>query len=152
MSDVLDQIQSDTRDALKAGEKDRVATLRMLTSALQLEAKEGKGDPVAVLSRERKKRLEAAEAFRGAGRAEQAASEDAEAELIATYLPEQISDEELAAIVDEAVSSSGASSPQDMGRVMGAVMPKVQGRAEGGRVSAAVRERLADPGGGSTSG
>jgi len=142
MSDVLEQIQADTREAMKGGDKPRVSTLRMLASALQSNQKEGDGDATAVLSRERKKRIEAADAFREAGRAEQAEAEQAEAELISTYLPEQISDEELTAIVDEAVSSSGASSVKDMGRVMGAVMPKVKGRADGNRVSAAVKEKL----------
>jgi uncharacterized protein YqeY len=142
VSEVLEQIQADTREAMKGGEKERVSTLRMLASALQLDAKEGKGDAVAVLTRERKKRVEAAEAYADAGRADQAKAEKAEAELIAAYLPEQISDEELAGLVDEAVSSTGASSPADMGKVMGAVMPKVKGRADGNRVSAAVRERL----------
>ena len=142
MADVLEQIQADTREAMKGGDKDRVTTLRMLSSAVQLDLKEGDGDEMAVLARERKKRIEAADAYADAGRAEQAEAERAEAELIAAYLPEQISDEELVAIVDEAVASSGASSMQDMGRVMGAVMPKVKGRADGNRVSAAVRERL----------
>ena len=142
MADLLEQIQTDTRDAMKGGDKARVSTLRMLTSALQLDAKEGKGDAVAVLGRERKKRVEAADAFEQAGRAEQAESERSEAELIAAYLPEQISAEELAQIVDEAVTSTGAGSMQDMGKVMGAVMPKVKGRADGNVVSAAVRERL----------
>ena len=127
MSEVLEQIQADTREAMKGGDKPRVSTLRMLASALQSNEKEGDGDATAVLARERKKRIEAADAFREAGRAEQADAEQAEAELISTYLPEQISDEELTAIVDEAVSSSGASSVKDMGRVMGAVMPKVKG-------------------------
>jgi uncharacterized protein YqeY len=142
MSELSDRIQADTKAAMKAGEKDRVSTLRMLSSALQLDAKEGKDDAEAVLARERKKRIEAADAFRDAGRAEQAQAEQAEAELIAAYLPEQISDEELAAIVDEAVASSGITDMKDMGRVMGAVMPKVKGRADGNRVSAAVREKL----------
>ena len=142
MAEVLEQIQADTREAMKGGDKDRVTTLRMLASAVQLDLKEGDGDEMAVLARERKKRIEAADAYADAGRAEQAEAERAEAELIAAYLPEQISDEELVAIVDEAVASSGASSMQDMGRVMGAVMPKVKGRADGNRVSAAVRERL----------
>ena len=142
MSEVLEQIQADTREAMKGGEKDRVSTLRMLASALQLDAKEGKGDAMAVLARERKKRVEAAEAYADAGRSEQAEAEQAEAELIAGYLPAQISDEELAAIVDEAVTSTGAESAADMGKVMGAVMPKVKGRADGNRVSAAVRNKI----------
>lgn len=139
---MLEQIQADTREAMKRGDKDRVGTLRMLASALQLDLKEGGGDELAVLGRERKKRLEAADAYTEAGRAEAAEDERAEAELIAAYLPAQISDQELAAIVDEAVAGSDASSIKDMGRVMGAVMPKVKGRADGNRVSAAVREKL----------
>jgi uncharacterized protein len=142
VSEVLEQIQADTREAMKGGQRERVSTLRMLASALQLDAKEGKGDPEAVLARERKKRIEAADAYAGAGRIEQAEAEKAEADLIAAYLPEQISDAELSAIVDEAVSATGAESPADMGQVMGAVMPKVKGRADGNRVSAAVRDRL----------
>jgi uncharacterized protein YqeY len=142
MAEVLEQIQADTREAMKGGAKDRVSTLRMLASAVQLDLKEGDGDALAVLARERKKRIEAADAYAEAGRAEQAEAERAEAELISAYLPEQISDDELAAIVDEAISGSGASSMQDMGRVMGAVMPKVKGRADGNRVSSAVREKL----------
>lgn len=139
---ILDRIREDTRTAMKAGEKQRVSTLRMLTSALQQDEKMGDGDAVAVLQRERKRRLEAATAFSDGGRSEQAAAERSEAELIDGYLPAQISDEELASLVDAAVSDTGASSPSDMGRVMGAVMPSVKGRADGSRVSAAVRERL----------
>ncbi len=96
MAEVLEQIQADTREAMKGGDKDRVTTLRMLTSAVQLDLKEGDGDELAVLARERKKRIEAADAYAEAGRAEQAEAERAEAELIAAYLPAQISDDELA--------------------------------------------------------
>jgi uncharacterized protein YqeY len=139
---ILERVQADTRDAMKAGERNRVGALRMIASALQQEAKEGKGDEVAVLRRERKRRLEAANAYREGGGDERAAAEEAEAELIDAYLPAELSDEELAALVDAAVSEAGVSDPKDMGRVMGAVMPKVDGRADGKRVSAAVRERL----------
>jgi uncharacterized protein YqeY len=139
---ILEKVQADTRDAMKAGERDRVGALRMIASALQQEAKEGKGDEVAVLRRERKRRLEAATAFREGGGDERAAAEEAEAELIAGYLPAELSDAELAELVDAAVSEAGVSDPKDMGKVMGVVMPKVDGRADGKRVSAAVRERL----------
>lgn len=142
MSEILEQIQSDTRTAMKAGEKARVGTLRMVASAIQQDAKLGDDDAVAVLQRERKKRLEAAEAFADGGRPEQAAAERTEAELIEAYLPEQLSDAELEALVADAVEETGADSMQEMGQVMGVVMPKVQGRADGKRVSAAVRERL----------
>jgi uncharacterized protein YqeY len=127
---------------MKAGERDRVNTLRMIASSLQQDEKEGEGDPVAVLQRERKKRVEAADAFAEAGRAEQAEAERSEAAMIEDYLPAQLSDEELAAIVDGAIERTGAESPRDMGKVMGPVMGEVKGRADGKRVSAAVRERL----------
>ncbi len=143
MSDqILERIQEDTRAAMKAGERDRVGTLRMITSSLQQDEKEGDGDAVAVLQRERKKRVEAAEAFESGGRAEQAAAERAEADLIESYLPEQIADDELEAIVAAAVESTGASSMKEMGKVIGVVMPQVKGRADGKRVSTMVRERL----------
>ena len=143
MSDpILERIQEDTRTAMKAGERDRVGTLRMIASSLQQDEKEGEGDAVAVLQRERKKRIEAAEAFESGGRAEQAEAERAEATLIESYLPEQISDDELEAIVAAAVDSSGATSVKDMGKVIGVVMPQVKGRADGKRVSTMVRERL----------
>jgi uncharacterized protein YqeY len=139
---ILEQVQQDTREAMKAGDRDRVGALRMIASALQQEAKEGKGDEVAALRRERKRRVEAASAFREGGGHERAVAEEAEAELIDGYLPAELSDEELAQLVDAAVADSGASDAKDMGKVMGVVMPKVDGRADGKRVSAAVRERL----------
>ena len=142
MSTILERIQADTRDAMKAGERERVGQLRMLANALQSEAKEGDADEVAVLQRERKKRLEAAEAFREGGRGDAADSEEAEAKAIEGYLPEQLSDDELAEIVGAAVEESGAEGPKEMGKVMSVVMPKVGGRADGKRVSQAVRERL----------
>jgi uncharacterized protein len=127
---------------MKAREKERVHALRLIVSELQKAEKEQGGDEVQVLQRERKRRLEAAEAYRDGGRPHQAESEEREAEIIASYMPEQLSDEELAAIVGDAVAESGASSPQEMGKVMALVMPKVKGRADGKRVSAAVRETL----------
>ncbi|HWO48670.1 MAG TPA: GatB/YqeY domain-containing protein [Solirubrobacterales bacterium] len=143
MSDeILERVQADTRTAMKAGERDRVGTLRMLASSLQQDEKEGKGDAVAVLQRERKKRIEAADAFESGGRSEQAAAERDEATLIESYLPEQISDEELERIVVAAVESTGATDVKEMGKVIGVVMPQVKGRADGKRVSTMVRERL----------
>jgi uncharacterized protein YqeY len=139
---VLEQVQADVRTAMKAGERERAAALRMIVDSLQQDAKLGKGDEVAVLQRERKKRLEAAEAYRDAGRAEQASVEGFEAELIEAYLPQQLSDEELAALVEAAIAESGATEQRQMGQVMSALMPKVGGRADGKRVSAAVREKL----------
>ena len=139
---ILDRIQEDTKAAMRAGEKDRTVALRLIASEVQKAAKEGDGDAVAVLQRERKKRIEAAEAYAAADRGDQAAAERIEAALIEAYLPEQLSEVELAALVEEAVGQSGATSMQDMGRVMGMVMPKVKGRADGNRVSALVREQL----------
>ena len=140
---ILERVQADTRAAMKAGERDRVGALRMLANALQQEAKLGTDDEVAVLQRERKKRLEAAEAFRKGGSEDRAAAEEAESELIEAYLPEQLSDEELGELVSAAIEEAGASGPGEMGKVMSLVMPRVQGRADGKRVSGAVRERLA---------
>jgi uncharacterized protein YqeY len=142
---VLEQVQSDTTDALKAGDRDRAGALRLISSELQKAAKDARGgeiDEVAVLQRERKRRLEAAEAYRAAGRDELADGEESEAEVIAGYLPEQLSDEELEQIVSDAVAESGAASQKEMGKVMGVVMPKVQGKADGKRVSALVKEKL----------
>jgi uncharacterized protein len=139
---VADQVKSDVQQAMKAGERDRVGALRLVLSELQKAAKEGGDDEVAVLRRERKRRLDAAEQFRAGGRDELAAKEESEAKLIGGYLPAELSDDELAAIVQEKVDEAGASSPNDMGKVMGAVMPAVGGRADGKRVSALVREKL----------
>ena len=139
---ILERVQADTRDAMKAGERDRVGTLRMIANSLQQDEKEGDGDAVAVLQRERKKRVEAAEAYGEAGREEQAAAERAEADLIEGYLPEQLSDAELGELIDAAIASTGAESQKDMGKVIGVVMGQSKGRADGKRVSTAVRETL----------
>jgi uncharacterized protein YqeY len=140
---ILEQVQSDTREAMKAGERERVGALRLVADALQKDAKEGGDDEVAVLRRERKRRLEAAEAYRDGGSGERAEAEEAEAREIERYLPAEMSDDDLAALVDEAIAESGAQSPADMGKVMGSLMPKVGGRADGKRVSALVKDRLA---------
>jgi uncharacterized protein YqeY len=139
---ILERVQADTHAALKAGERDRVAALRMVADALQKDLKQGGDDEVAVLRRERKRRLEAADAYRDGGSAERAAAEEAEAREIEHYLPAELSDSQLAEIVDAAIAESGASGPGDMGRAMGAAMPRVEGRADGKRVSAMVRDRL----------
>ena len=127
---------------MKARDRDRAAALRLIVDVLQQDAKFGKGDEVAVLQRERKKRVEAAEAYEQAGRTEQAASERFEAELIEGYLPRQLSDEELGDLVEAAIAETGASEQKQMGQVMSALMPKVGGQADGKRVSAAVRQKL----------
>ena len=129
--------------ALKAGEKERVGALRVVLAELQKASKEGGDDAVTVLRRERKRRLEAAAQFRAGGRPELAEQEEYEAAVIAGYLPAELADGQLERLVLEAIAESGATSPGDMGRVMGAVMPKVAGRADGARVSGKVREVLA---------
>jgi uncharacterized protein YqeY len=139
---LLERVQHDATAALKAGDRPRVHALRLVASELQKAAKDGETDEVAVLQRERKRRLEAAEAYRDGGRAELAESEEREAELISSYMPEQISEQDLDAIVADAVAESGASSPKEMGKVMSLVMPQVKGRADGKRVSALVQEKL----------
>jgi uncharacterized protein len=139
---LLNQVQDDVKTAMKAGERERVHALRMIADALQKAEKDNGADPVEVLQRERKRRLEAAEAYRDGGRADAAEAEEREAEVISSYLPEQLSDEELREIVGNAVAESGASSQQEMGKIMGLVMPHVKGRADGKRVSAAVKEML----------
>lgn len=142
---LLDQARADSTAALKDGDRERAQALRLVVNELQKAHKEASGDAadeVAVLQRERKRRLEAAEAYAAAGREDLATGERREAELIEAYLPAQLSDEELGAVVGDAVAETGASSPREMGRVMSLVMERVQGRADGRRVSALVRERL----------
>jgi len=145
LTDVLDQVKRDVTTALKAGEKERVGALRLVLSELQKAEKEGSDDAQAVLRRERKRRLDAAGQFRDAGREELAAGEEAEAELIQGYLPAELSDDELRDLVEVGVAESGAASMKDMGRAMGAIMPRVAGRADGKRVQWLVREKLDPP-------
>ena len=128
--------------AMKAGEKQRVGALRLVLSELQKAAKEGGDDELAVLRRERKRRLEAATQFRDGGRPELAEQEESEAKLIEDYLPAELDDAELDAIVAAAIAETGASEPKDMGQVMKVVMAKAEGRADGKRASARVREAL----------
>jgi uncharacterized protein YqeY len=139
---VIDQVRSDMTSAMKAGEKERVGALRLVLSELQKAVKEGGGDELAVLRRERKRRLEAAAQFRDGGRPELADQEESEARLIEAYLPAELGDAELDALVAAAIAETGASGPKDMGQVMKAVMAKSGGRADGKRASARVREAL----------
>lgn len=139
---ILEQIKGDLRDAMRAGEKERVGALRLVLSELQKAAKEGSDDELGVLRRERKRRLEAARAYREGGREDLAGGEEAEGELISAYLPAECSEEELKAIVEQAVRDSGAESAKDMGRAMKQAMAAVDGRAEGKRVSDLVRAAL----------
>jgi uncharacterized protein YqeY len=139
---VIDQVRADMTSAMKAADRERAAALRMVLSVLQKAAKEDGGDELAVLRRERKRRLEAAEQFRAGGRPELADREESEAELIQGYLPAELDDAQLDALVAEAIAQTGASGPKDMGQVMKAVMAKAAGRADGKRVSARVRAAL----------
>jgi uncharacterized protein len=140
--ELADRVKQDLTVAMKAGEKGRVSALRLVLSELQKAAKEGDGDELAVLRRERKRRHESATAFRDGGRPELAEAEEAEAQVIEAYLPAELSDDELRAIVAAAVTETGASSPRDMGQVMKASMARVAGRADGRRVSALAQEAL----------
>ena len=140
---IAEQIKTDLQGAMRAGEKDKVGALRLILSELQKAAKEGGDDELAVLRRERKRRLDAAAQFRDGGRPELADQEEAEAQLIAGYLPAELSDDELDAMITAAIAETGASSPRDMGQVMKAVMAASDGRADGKRTSARVREALA---------
>jgi uncharacterized protein len=139
---IADRIRSDVTSAMRAGERDRVAALRLVLSELQKAEKDGDGDELAVLRRERKRRREAAQAYREAARADLADQEDHEAALIEQYLPAELSDEELDALVGTAVTETGAESPRDMGKAIKHVMAAAGGRADGKRVSTKVKEAL----------
>lgn len=149
MPPLKDRLRADLTTAMKARDELRTATLRMVLTAVSSEEVSGKeareltdDDVLGVLRREAKKRREAAEAFGSAGRAEQSAREVAEGEVLDDYLPAQLDDADLAAIVADAVTATGAVGMKDMGRVMGAVQAVVAGRADGGRVAAEVRRQL----------
>jgi len=139
---LVDTVKQDLVAAMKARETERVGALRLVLSELQRSVKEGDGDELAVLRRERKRRLESASAFREGGRGELADGEEAEARLIEGYLPAELPDAQLRDIVREAIADIGASSPKDLGQVMKATMAKLQGQADGKRVSALAREEL----------
>ncbi len=147
MAGITEKVQNDMVAAMKARDRERLAALRMLVSELRMGAKEA-GEPfteqqeTAVLRKEKKRRLQAAEAFRAGGREDRALKEEAEAGLIETYLPQEMGEEELRALVDAAITETGAAGPKDTGRVMSAVMAKAGGRADGKTVSGMVRERL----------
>jgi uncharacterized protein YqeY len=139
---IAERIKSDVASAMKGGERDRVAALRLVLSELQKAAKDGDGDELAVLRRERKRRREAAEAYRGAAREDLAEGEEFEAKVIETYLPAELSDEQLDALVGQAIAETGAESARDMGKVIKHVMAAADGRADGRRVSTKVKEAL----------
>jgi uncharacterized protein YqeY len=142
---VLEQVRTDMTSAMKAGEKQRVGALRLVLSELQKAVKEGgSDDELAVLRRERKRRLEAATQFRDGGRPELAEQEESEARIIEGYLPAELDEEQLESIVDAAIAETGASDVKDMGQVMKVVMARAGGRADGKRASALVRQALAE--------
>jgi uncharacterized protein YqeY len=145
---VIARIEAELKEAMRARDQVRVATLRLTLSALRAAEKElqrplKKDEELQVLQRERKRRAEAAEAFRQAGRAEQEAREEAELAVLASLLPPPLDEAELERIVDDAIAETGATSLRDLGRVMADVMPQVAGRADGSAVSQLVREKLA---------
>ncbi|MGY1694816.1 MULTISPECIES: GatB/YqeY domain-containing protein [unclassified Geodermatophilus] len=149
MSDLKGRLRADLTSAMKSRDELRTATLRMVLAAVSAEEVAGKearelsdDEVTGVLRREAKRRREAAEAFDAAGRAEQAGRERAEGEVVAGYLPAQLDDADLAALVADVVTRTGATGMKDMGRVMGAATAAVAGRAEGGRVAAEVRRQL----------
>jgi uncharacterized protein YqeY len=144
---IEERIKADTVVALKAGDKQRTQALRLFTAALKKERIDAGATPdeaaeIVVLKRERKRRLEAAELYDNAGRDDLAAKERYEEEIVAGYLPEELAGDALAAIVDQTIAEMGAATPKDMGKVMGAVMKKVAGRADGTLVNRLVRSRL----------
>ena len=141
---ILEAVKADLHSAMRAGEKTRVGALRLVLSELQKASKEGSDDELTVLRRERKRRLEAARAYREGGREDLAGIEESEGELIAAYLPAELSEQELRTIVETALRDSGASSVKDMGPAMGQVMAVVDGRADGKRVAALVRGILSE--------
>lgn len=149
MTALKDKLKADLAASMKARDEVRVRTIRMALAAVNVEEVAGKearelsdDEVLKVLTREAKKRREAAEAFSGAGRAEQAQAELDELAVLEEYLPAQLSDEELNRLVDEAIAETGATGPKAMGQVMKALTPKIAGRAEGARVAQAVRARL----------
>ena len=139
---IADQIRADVNSAMKAGDRERATALRLVLSELQKDAKEGQGDELAVLRRERKRRRESESAYRDAGRSDLADSEAYEAAAIEAYLPAELSDSELDALVASAIAETGAAGPRDMGRAIKHVMTAAGGRADGKRVSGKVKEAL----------
>jgi uncharacterized protein YqeY len=144
----IETIEDEIKEAMKARDAERRDALRLIVNALKNSEKElqrplSEDEELQVLQRERKKRLEAAEAFRSGGREEQAAKEEAELEVLEEFMPEPLSEEELERIVDDAIAENGATSLREMGRVMADVMPQIAGRADGSAVSQLVREKLA---------
>jgi len=145
---LIQTIEDELKEAMRERDNDRRDALRLILSSLRSAEKElqrplTEQEELQVLQRERKKRVEAEEAFRAAGREEQADAEDFELEVLEEFMPEPLSEEEVEEIVDDAIAENGATSLQDLGRVMADVMPQIAGRADGSAVSQLVREKLA---------
>jgi uncharacterized protein len=145
---LIARIEEDLTQAMKGRDAERRDALRLILSSLRAAEKElqrplHEDEELQVLQRERKRRVEAVEAFRGGGREEQAAAEERELEILEEFMPEPLSEDELERIVDDAIAEVGATSLRDLGRVMADVMPQVAGRADGAAVSQLVREKLA---------
>jgi uncharacterized protein len=145
---LIERIEGELKQAMRARDRERTDALRLTLASLRSAEKElarplKDDEELQVLQRERKRRTEAAEAFRDGGRAEQADKEERELEVIQEFMPEPVSDEELERIIDDAIAETGATSLRDLGRVMADVMPQVAGRADGSTVSQLVREKLA---------
>jgi hypothetical protein len=145
---LITQIEADVKAATLARDAERRDALRLILSSLRSAEKDlqrplSDDEELQVLQRERKRRVEASEAFRAAGREAQADKEDVELEILEEYMPAQLTEEDLERIVDDAIAENGATSMRDMGRVMADVMPQIAGRADGSAVSQIVREKLA---------
>ena len=145
---LIGEIEDELKDAMKARDAERRDALRLILNSLKSSQKElqrplSEEEELQVLQRERKRRVEAAEAFRSGGREEQAAAEDFELEVLEEFMPEPLSEDEIDEIVDDVIAEVGATSMADLGRVMADVMPQIAGRADGSQVSQIVREKLA---------
>jgi uncharacterized protein YqeY len=145
---LIGEIEDELKGAMKARDAERRDALRLILNALKSSEKElqrplSEEEELQVLQRERKRRVEAAEAFRSGGREEQAAAEDFELEVLEEFMPEPLSEDEIEEIVDDVIAEVGATSMADLGRVMADVMPQIAGRADGSQVSQIVREKLA---------
>jgi uncharacterized protein YqeY len=145
---LIEELEDEVKEAMRAGDAERRDALRLIVSSLKSAEKDllrplTEDEELQVLQRERKKRVEAAEAFRSGGREEQAKREEAELAILEEFMPEPLSEEELEQIVDDAIAENKATSMRDMGRVMADVMPQIAGRADGSAVSQLVREKLA---------
>jgi uncharacterized protein YqeY len=145
---LITELEQEVQEAMRAGDAERRDALRLILSSLKSAEKDllrplSEDEELQVLQRERKKRIEAAEAFRSGGRENQAEKEEAELRVLEEFMPEPLSEEELERIVDDAIAENGATSLREMGRVMADVMPQIAGRADGSAVSQLVREKLA---------